>query len=259
MQMKQTENQKCSLEQQLKTDKERVGKVEKDLEKERKDREKLEGKLSQKETDLQNARTAADKIKQNLEKELKELKAKVAQKTETKQKQELKRQIEELRESLTNESKRNEDLNARWETYVEETTLVKARLTTENHNLQSDLRLAQDKLTELESESETRLELSKRLIEAQRKIEDLEAKTLKGSSSDYEKTLLQNKLKENLQEYDRLRRENDMNIDLVFELRKDNDELSRKLNDYSRIEQVQTNKNDHALNLEMEIKSLRSQ
>ncbi|XP_059220849.1 trichohyalin isoform X4 [Stomoxys calcitrans] len=253
--VKQTESSKITLEQQVKSEKEKLSKLEKDLEKERKDREKLEGKLSQKDSELLQARKAADKSKLTMEKEIKELKSR-ASKSDSKQVQDLKKQLEEFQESLDNESKRYNDLNVRWEKLSEETILMRAQLSTEKNNLQAELNSANQKISELETIRVNRTELAKKLNEAQKKIQELETKTLKNNSKEYEKTMLQNKLDEKTHEYERLKRENEMNIDLVFQLRKDNDDLNRKLNDFSRIEQAQTSLNGHSADLENEIKSL---
>ncbi|XP_075151652.1 uncharacterized protein LOC142225696 isoform X2 [Haematobia irritans] len=255
-QIKQTESSKATLEQQMKSEKEKLFKLEKELEKERKDREKLEGKLSQKDGELLQARKTADKTKLTMEKEIKELKTK-SSKSDSKQVQDLKKQLEELQNSLDSESKRYNDLNVQWEKMSEETILMRAQLSTEKNNLQTELNNANQKITELESIRVNRTELAKKLNEAQKKIQELETKTLKNNSKEYERTMLQNKLDEKTHEYERLRRENEMNIDLVFQLRKDNDDLNRKLNDFSRIEQAQSSLNGHSVDLENEIKSLR--
>ncbi|XP_046802534.1 COP1-interactive protein 1 isoform X4 [Lucilia cuprina] len=254
--IKKTETSKSSLEQQIKTEKEKLSKLEKDYEKERKEREKLEGKLTQKESELTQARKAADKTKTSLENEIKELKTK-SSKSDTKQVQELKKQLEELHETLDHEAKRYNELNAQWEKMSEETILMRAQLSTEKNNLQTELNNAKQKISELETIRVNRSELAKKLNDAQKKIQELETKTLKNGHSEYEKTMLQNKLDEKIQEYERLRRENEMNIDLVFQLRKDNDELNRKLSDFNRIEQAQSSINGHSASLENEIKSLK--
>ncbi|KAI9578574.1 hypothetical protein GQX74_009148 [Glossina fuscipes] len=257
-QVKQSESNKCLLEQQTKADKEKFVKLEKDYEKERKEREKLEGKLVTKDSELQAARKITEKTKQSLEKEIKELKSK-GSKTDSKQILDLKKQIEGLQESLASESKRCAELNSQWEKLSEETILSKAQLTTEKANLQSELNVAKQKISDLNDVRANRNELTKKLNEAQKKIQELEQKCLKFGASDYEKTMLQNKLAERNQEYDRLRRENEMNIDLVFQLRKDNDELNKKLNDFSRIEQIQSSINTQNAALEIEVKSLKTQ
>ncbi|KAL9923696.1 putative leucine-rich repeat-containing protein DDB_G0290503 isoform X3 [Glossina fuscipes] len=256
--VKQSESNKCLLEQQTKADKEKFVKLEKDYEKERKEREKLEGKLVTKDSELQAARKITEKTKQSLEKEIKELKSK-GSKTDSKQILDLKKQIEGLQESLASESKRCAELNSQWEKLSEETILSKAQLTTEKANLQSELNVAKQKISDLNDVRANRNELTKKLNEAQKKIQELEQKCLKFGASDYEKTMLQNKLAERNQEYDRLRRENEMNIDLVFQLRKDNDELNKKLNDFSRIEQIQSSINTQNAALEIEVKSLKTQ
>lgn len=216
----------------------------------------MEGKLTQKDSELQQARKASEKTKANLESEIKDLKTK-SSKSDSKQVQDLKKQLEELHDSLSSESKRYNDLNSQWEKLSEETILMRAQLSTEKNNLQTELSNAKQKISELETIRVNRSELAKKLNDAQKKIQELETKTMKSGAADYEKTMLQHKLDEKNQEYDRLRRENEMNIDLVFQLRKDNDDMNRKLNDFSRIEQAQSSLNGHSASLESEIKSLK--
>lgn len=239
----------------MKLDKEKLSKLEKDCEKERKDREKLEAKLSQKDNDLLQARKNADKIKLSLEKEIKDLKIK-SSKSDSKQVQELKKQVEDLQDSLSSETRRYNELNVQWEKLSEETILMRAQLTTEKNTLQTELNNANQKISELETIRVNRTELAKKLNDAQKKIQELETKTLKNNSKEYEKTMLQNKLDEKTHEYERLKRENEMNIDLVFQLRKDNDDLNRKLSDFTRIEQAKSSLNGHSADLENEIKAL---
>uniref|UniRef100_A0A1A9UYN8 Uncharacterized protein n=1 Tax=Glossina austeni TaxID=7395 RepID=A0A1A9UYN8_GLOAU len=258
LKVKQSESNKCVLEQQAKADKEKFVKLEKDYEKERKEREKLEGKLATKDSELQAARKITEKTKQSLEKEIKELKSK-GSKTDSKQILDLKKQIEGLQESLASESKRCAEMNSQWEKLSEETILSKAQLATEKANLQSELNAAKQKISDLNDAGANRTELTKKLNEAQKKIQELEQKCLKFGASDYEKKMLQNKLAERNQEYDRLRRENEMNIDLVFQSRKDNDDLNKKLNDFSRIEQIQSSINTQNAALENEVKTLKTQ
>ncbi|KAL7742035.1 hypothetical protein ACLKA6_018287 [Drosophila palustris] len=258
-QLKQSEVNKSSLETQNKRDKEKLSSLEKDFEKQSKEREKLESKITQLDTELLSCKKAAEKTKASLEKDIKDLKAK-ASKSESKQVQELKKQLEDTQTTLNGEQKRYEDLNNHWEKLSEETILMRAQLTTEKQSLQSELTAAMYKLADMDTIRIERTDMAKKLNEAQKKIVELEAKTLKtGNSGEHERSMLKNKLAEKEHEYERLRRENDMNIDLVFQLRKDNDDLNSKLNDFNRIEQAQSSLNGHGARREAEIKDLKTQ
>ncbi|XP_011214885.2 myosin-11 isoform X5 [Bactrocera dorsalis] len=256
-QIKKIEAAKAALETQTKLDKEKHTTLEKDYEKERKEREKLESKLAQLDADLASAKKSAEKTKMSLEKEVKELKSK-SSKSDSKQVQELKKQIEELQKQVADENKRYNDLNTHWEKLSEETILMRAQLTTEKDNMQVELNSLQQKLNEMDEIRSERTELARKLGEMKRKLQEAEAKQIKNGASEYEKTMLKNKLAEKEQEYDRLRRENEMNIDLVFQLRKENDDISSKLNDFSRIEQAQYSINEHSSSLQAEIKTLKT-
>ncbi|XP_030241266.1 plectin isoform X2 [Drosophila navojoa] len=256
-QLKQTEASKSTLEAQNKREKEKLSNLEKDLEKQLKDREKLEAKISQLDGELLSAKKAAEKTKASLEKDIKDLKTK-SSKSDSKQVQELKKQLEEVQAQLSSEQKRYEELNTHWEKLSEETILMRAQLTTEKQSLQSELTAARYKLADMDTIRIERTDMARKLNEAQKKIQELEVKTLKTSNSgDHERSMLKNKLAEKEHEYERLRRENEMNIDLVFQLRKDNDDLTSKLNDFNRIEQAQSSLNGHGARREAEIKELK--
>ncbi|XP_017858360.1 PREDICTED: myosin-6 isoform X1 [Drosophila arizonae] len=256
-QLKQTEASKSTLEAQNKKEKEKSSSLEKDLEKQLKDREKLEAKISQLDGELLSAKKAAEKTKASLEKDIKDLKTK-SSKSDSKQVQELKKQLEESQAQLSSEQKRYEELNTHWEKLSEETILMRAQLTTEKQSLQSELTAAKYKLADMDTIRIERTDMARKLNEAQKKIQELEVKTLKTSNSgDHERSMLKNKLAEKEHEYERLRRENEMNIDLVFQLRKDNDDLTSKLNDFNRIEQAQSSLNGHGARREAEIKELK--
>ncbi|XP_023032339.1 restin homolog isoform X2 [Drosophila willistoni] len=258
-QLKLNETSKSSLETQTKREKEKLSTVEKDLEKQMKEKEKLETKISQLDAELLSAKKSAEKSKTSLEKEIKDLKTK-ASKSDSKQLQELKKQVEDSQTALSAEQKRYEDLNTHWEKLSEETILMRAQLTTEKQSLQAQLNSQKQKLSEMDTIRIERTDMARKLSEAQKKINELEVKTLKtGNSSEYEKTVLKNKLSEKEHEYERLRRENEMNIDLVFQLRKDNDDLNGKLNDFNRIEQAQSSLNGHGARREAEILELKQQ
>ncbi|XP_026843175.1 myosin-4 isoform X4 [Drosophila persimilis] len=256
-QLKQSETNKSTLETQSKREKEKLSSLEKDLEKQGKEKEKLESKILQLDTDLLTAKKAADKTKSSLEKEIKDLKTK-ASKSDSKQVQELKKQVEDIQTSLSAEQKRNEDLNTHWEKLSEETILMRAQLTTEKQNLQAELNASKQKMSEMDTIRIERTDMARKLNEAQKKIAELQAKTLKtGNNGDHERTMLKNKLAEKEHEYERLRRENEMNIDLVFQLRKDNEDLNGKLSDYNRIEQAQVSLNGHGARRDAEIRELK--
>ncbi|KAH8251214.1 hypothetical protein KR032_003269 [Drosophila birchii] len=261
VQLKQTEVNKSSLETQSKREKEKLSGLEKDLEKQGKEKEKLEAKISQLDADLLSAKKAAEKSKSSLEKEIKDLKAK-ASKSDSKQVQDLKKQVEEVQSTLSSEQKRYEDLNNLWEKLSEETILMRAQLTTEKQSLQAELNVNRQKVSEMDTIRIERTDMARKLNEAQKKIADLQAKVLKssnGNGGEYERTVLKNKLSEKEHEYERLRRENEMNIDLVFQLRKDNDDLNGKLSDYNRIEQAQLSLNGHGARRDAEIRELKEQ
>ncbi|EDW51931.1 GM13732 [Drosophila sechellia] len=260
-QLKLGETSKSTWESQSKREKEKLSSLEKDMEKQAKEKEKLEAKITQLDAELLSAKKSAEKSKSSLEKEIKDLKTK-ASKSDSKQVQDLKKQVEEVQTSLSAEQKRYEELNNHWEKLSEETILMRAQLTTEKQSLQAELNASKQKISEMDTIRIERTDMARKLSEAQKRIADLQAKALKtvnGNGAEYERTVLKNKLAEKEHEYERLRRENEMNIDLVFQLRKDNDDLNGKLSDYNRIEQAQSSLNGHGARREAEIRELKEQ
>ncbi|XP_039226901.1 rootletin isoform X1 [Drosophila yakuba] len=260
-QLKLGETNKSTWESQSKREKEKLSSLEKDMEKQGKEKEKLEAKITQLDAELLSAKKSAEKSKSSLEKEIKDLKTK-ASKSDSKQVQDLKKQVEEVQASLSAEQKRYEELNNHWEKLSEETILMRAQLTTEKQSLQAELNANKQKISEMDTIRIERTDMARKLSEAQKRIADLQAKALKtvnGNGAEYERTVLKNKLAEKEHEYERLRRENEMNIDLVFQLRKDNDDLNGKLSDYNRIEQAQSSLNGHGARREAEIRELKEQ
>ncbi|XP_026835489.1 putative leucine-rich repeat-containing protein DDB_G0290503 isoform X2 [Drosophila erecta] len=259
--VKKQETSKSTWESQSKREKEKLSSLEKDMDKQAKEKEKLEAKINQLDAELLSAKKSAEKSKSSLEKEIKDLKTK-ASKSDSKQVQDLKKQVEEVQASLSSEQKRYEELNNHWEKLSEETILMRAQLTTEKQSLQAELNANKQKISEMDTIRIERTDMARKLSEAQKKIADLQAKALKtvnGNGAEYERTVLKNKLTEKEHEYERLRRENEMNIDLVFQLRKDNDDLNGKLSDYNRIEQAQSSLNGHGARREAEIRELKEQ
>lgn len=234
--------------------------LEKEFDKERKDREKWEAKVSQMDDEINFTKKATEKVKSALEKEIKDLKARAADiknsSSSTKQLQLLNKENEDLHEKLEKEQKRFDDLNSHWEKLSEETILMRAQLTTEKESLQAEINSVKQKLSDVNTLKTENENIVKRLRDSQKRVQELESKQIKSGSTEYEKTVLKNQIIEKDKEYDRLRRENEMNIDLVFQLRKDNDEISRKLSDFNRIQQAQSSLNGHSERLENEVKAL---
>ncbi|CAD7085418.1 unnamed protein product [Hermetia illucens] len=257
--IKQGESVKSSLDGQIKKEKEKYASLEKTLEKEKKEASRWEARVTELDDELSSTRKNFEKMKTSWEKEIQDLKSKMNSKTDaahTKKLQELRKQLEDTQADLTRESKKYSELNARYETLQEEHVLSKAQLTAEKHNLQSDLGLAKQKLSEVDVYKTEKLNLEKKLKEAQTRISELESKNINSKAKEYEKNMLRSTIAERDREIEKLKKENEMNGDLASQMRKENEELRRKLDDFERVSKAQRSLNDYNSTMEKELKKL---
>lgn len=229
------------------------------MEKEKKEASRWEARVTELDDELSSTRKNFEKMKTSWEKEIQDLKSKMNSKTDaahTKKLQELRKQLEDTQADLTRESKKYSELNARYETLQEEHVLSKAQLTAEKHNLQSDLGLAKQKLSEVDVYKTEKLNLEKKLKEAQTRISELESKNINSKAKEYEKNMLRSTIAERDREIEKLKKENEMNGDLASQMRKENEELRRKLDDFERVSKAQRSLNDYNSTMEKELKKL---
>lgn len=261
--MKQNEQKRCDLESKLKTEADRNIRLEKELELERKEVIKWEAKVTDLDSDIQILKKNAEKSKRELEKEIVLLKSK-SNSTDiapSKKLQEFKKLNDDLQINLEKEQKRNSELNAKCESLSEQHLLYKAQSEADKQKLHSEVMSVNAEFEKIQILDE-KLKMEKtdheRIIkELKAKIRHLDATGLKKDSVDYENNKLKASIEEKDREYNRLKRENEMNIDLVMQARKDTEDMRRKLNDFEKINKVQNNFNDQTSGLEQEVKRLK--
>ncbi|CAO1351611.1 unnamed protein product [Diamesa hyperborea] len=263
--IKQADAAKTLVENQLKSEKEKATKVEKEIEKIKTERLKLETKASALDVELAISKKTSEKTKLTLEKEIAALKTKTSLNNElpSKKLQELQEQNKELDESLNKELKKYATLTGQYELLEEEHVLIKAQLTTEKEKIESDLKSTKTKLKEFEDlevvYKREKADLAKKITDLQRKLAEAELQGSKVSTNSFEldRSRLKSKLEEKESDYNKLVKQNDMNVDQLSQIRKENDEMKRKLDDFERIDKVQRTLNDHNSALENELKKLK--
>lgn len=127
-------------------------KLERDFDKEKKERTRWEAKVSELDGDLVANKKNFEKIKIALDREIATLKSKSAnsEAVPTIKVQELKKQNDELQADLDRDKKRYADLNGKFEHLEEEHIFIKAQLTTQKENLQTELVTTKSKIMNFE-------------------------------------------------------------------------------------------------------------
>ncbi|XP_049538261.1 myosin-2 heavy chain [Anopheles darlingi] len=261
--MKAAESSKTFLETQLKSEKEKHTTAEKDLEKLRKEKSKMESRLGDMEKELQLSKKNAEVIKENLEREITSLKSKTngseQDSASSKILQELKKQNEDLTTEIHQQNRKFEELLQKHETMEEEHLVLRAQLASEREKSQESEKV-KEKLIQSEA-IETRLvkentNLSRKLVEAQKKLATAEASTdNRVATIELERNRMKSSLEDKQNEFEKLLKENEMNSYQVNQLKKDNEDLRGKLDDYERINKTQRTLSEHNAQLEQELKS----
>ncbi|XP_055710579.1 myosin-10 isoform X2 [Phlebotomus papatasi] len=261
-QMKQLQASNKLLENQISLGKDEAKKLQEELEKEKREKNRWETKVADLDSDLQAARKNTEKVKANLEKEISSLKTKSSSsEAPSKLVTQLKEKISELEATVTKDGEKYKDLTGKYELLEEEHVLIKAQLTSEKEKAQNEVASLKKKLSEAKdrdsrnkSETET---LTKRLSEAKEKIADLESRNVKMSAIELERNRLKSSLEETERLFEKLKKENEMNADQVMQLKRENDEARKKLDDFERVHKVERSLTDQNVLLEQEIKKLR--
>ncbi|XP_052868864.1 uncharacterized protein LOC128274644 isoform X1 [Anopheles cruzii] len=262
--MRTTESSKSLLDIQLKAEKDKHATTEKDLEKLRKEKAKLESRIVDIEKELQLSKKNAELIKESMEREIVTLKSKssVGEEDSASSKilQELKKQNEDLTAEIHQQSQRFDELLQKHETMEEEHLVLRAQLASEREKTQEAQKL-REKLIQSEA-IETRLvkentNLSRKLVEAQKKVSTVETNAEnRYASIELEKSRMKTSLEDKQHEFEKLNMEKEMNAYQLNQLKKDNEDLRGKLDDYERINKTQRTLSEHNAQLEQELKNV---
>lgn len=202
-------------------------KLEKDFDKEKKERARWEAKVSDLDGDILANKKNFEKVKSSLEKEIATLKSKSASNevVPTKKVQELKKQNDDLQAELDRDKKRYSELNGKFEHLEEEHLFVKAQLTTQKENLQTELVTTKSKIMNFEADlskvNKEKEDLNKKLTQIQLKVKDLEGKGAKSSTVEHDNNRLKSCLSEKELDYKNLKKECEMNKDVNNQQKKE--------------------------------------
>ncbi|XP_055594715.1 myosin-2 heavy chain [Uranotaenia lowii] len=262
--MKATETNKSKLEMELKAEKDKTLKTEKDIDTLQREKIKSESKVKSLEKELQQEKLNAESLKESLEKEIESIKRQSTAADPVSHKiQELNIKNEELISKLEDENKRYQLLVSKHETLEEDHVMLKAQIENYKPKLE-ELESLKKKLSQADN-IEARLvkentNMSRRLVEMQKRQAELESNIdSRYTSLELEKNRIKSSLEDKLQEYDKLNKENEMNAYQAAQLRKDNDDLRGKLDDYERINKAQRTLSEHNSHLEQELKKMQVQ
>lgn len=149
----------------------------------------------------------------------------------TKKMQEMKHQIKKLQTDIDNKEHSYNELTGRYEALEEEHVLIKAQLTSEKENLSSEYNSIKTEVEHFKLLNKTLnnqiLEMTTKLSDAQLKLKEANSNQTRNGSLEYERNRLKNSLDEKEREYDHLRNENNMNSEMLLQLRR---EVSKLIN-----------------------------
>lgn len=211
---------------------------------------------------FQLSKKSSEKAKQKFEKEIADLKSKASSNNEfpSKKLQELQEKNSELEENYNKEAKKVSTLTAQYELLEEEFVLFKAKLTTEKEKLENEIKTLKARIKDDDTVyKQEKEDLSKRIKDLQKKLTEAEHNSgkISSASNDLEKKRLQSKLEEKETEYENLKKQHEMVVDQLSQLRKDFEDSRRKLDDFERVNKAQRTLNEHNATLENELKKLR--
>lgn len=141
--------------------------------------------------------------------------------------QELQDRNRELEESLDKEQKKASSLTGRYELLEEEHVLFKAQLTTDKEKLETEIKNLKVKVKEFDDieviHRREKADLMKKITDVQKKLTEAEFNSSKATSSTFEleRSRLRAKLEEKESEFNKLSKQNEMNVDQLSSMRKE--------------------------------------
>ncbi|CAB3375084.1 Hypothetical predicted protein [Cloeon dipterum] len=176
------------------------------------------------------------------------------------------KKIKELEKDLAEERHEYEDLTVRYEQLETEHVVTKAQLTMDREKAEGSVDMAHRELTTLERELQTlrdtynakQDEWIKEKLDMQALVRDLEDKVQRSGSESLDMKRLKAQLDEKTTDFDKTKHELDVMTDQNSNLRKEADDLRRKLEDYERVAKIQRNMTADSAALDKEIKQLKS-
>lgn len=249
------------VKDQLKAEKDKVSKLEKDLEKEKKDRQKLEAKASDLDSELQSMKKSADRTKTDLEKEIYNLKSRALQsELPSKKTQELKEHNKELEDQLSKEKKKYTDVIKKYDLIEQERAMEKVRLISDKETIDRELKSTKNKLIDVQNHESA---LKREIEDLNRRVTELQKSSNSRSGNNQnieaEKNHFKTMMEEAQRDLAKKNHENDMNRDQLSQMKRENDDYKRRLEDFERIDKTHRTLSEHNSELEKQLKQMRQQ
>ncbi|CAG9816740.1 unnamed protein product [Phaedon cochleariae] len=254
-----------------KTAEDKLSKIQMEINNIKSEKEK---KVKQMEIDLQNEKKKLDILRSNNEKEQKnrELELTVLREKIKKLEQngtgspevkQLQKSITELETTIIKERRKYDELTAKYEILEEEHVITKAKLVMERETVESQNKALKREIEQIEGELKTVRDTYnikhdtwiKEKLEMEARLKELFKSSSNGSDSDRQR--LRALLEEKQSEYDQIKKEHDNFHDQVDFMRKENEDLRRKLDDYEKVNKIQRNISADSSAMEKEMKQLR--
>ncbi|XP_060537049.1 uncharacterized protein LOC132708624 isoform X2 [Cylas formicarius] len=229
-----------------------------------------EKRVKELEIDLTNEKKKVEVLKSNADKEHKnrEMTSRYGTKKEADDVNYFRDSIDKLERSVAEEKQKYNDLTAKYEILEEEHVVTKAKLVMENETLNHQYNSLRKECEQLEGELKTlretyntkqdawikdRLELEQRIKE----LSNRQYSTVASNGNDYEKQRLKAVLGEKQSEIDNVRKEHDAIQSQMEYMRRENDELKKKLDDYEKVNKIQRTISADSSAMDKEMKQLR--
>lgn len=247
--LKELESQKQSLQTEFT---QKSAQLEADLKNEKKKSDLLKKELDSKTTELKGVKSQISKKDVNLENKL-QIKIK---------------ELEENKSKLSAELQENEsklkDITVKYEELENEYSTLVTKLTTEKDSLNSELQTIKQRYNNLVSEKKEfqekyDRERAKWIAEKaslQRKVRESSGNG--SESNDLDKMRFNSLIGEKQSELDKYKKENESLTYQIDYMKKESDELKKKLDDYTRVNKIQRNMSADSTAMEKEIRDLKN-
>lgn len=141
--------------------------------------------------------------------------------------QELQEKNKELEDNLAKEIKKSSTLTGKYELLEEEHVLFKTQLTTEKEKRDNEIKSLKSKVNQFDDADalsrREKVDLNKKATDLQRKLTEAEHNISKVTTSTFEldRSRLKAKLEEKESEFNKLSKQNEMNVDQLSTMRKE--------------------------------------
>ncbi|XP_032785045.2 myosin-11 isoform X1 [Daphnia magna] len=259
---------------------ERIQRLEADW---RKERDQLIGRATDLEVEIKAERKKKDRVEKEYEGEMREKDDEVmglrerVKRTEIELKaalerfEELKNQDTRSRElelELEKEHQEYEDLTAKYDLLEEDYLVIKAKLVMDKQNIEREYLSLKKEHDTVEGELRTLRETFnlrqdtwiKEKLDMQEKVKELEEKELRHSGENWyiERSRLKDIIEEKNQQLEKVKRDEEMHRNHIDNIRRENDELRRKLEDFDKVTKIQRSMTYDSSEHDREMRELRN-